>query len=72
MPRQEIEYQGSVFCKVVQDDITVLLGRSIPDNPDVSSSSFVKVLCPYYRNSFWRGHLCEKGGKCGVAEGASN
>lgn len=70
MTKQVVDYEGSVCCPIINKDITVLLGRHTFGDGG-TAGSFVKVLCPYYKVGFNDGHRCQKGGKCGIAEGAN-
>ena len=65
MAKEEINFQGSVYCKVGDLDVTVLLGNR-------GSARFTKVICPYLRASMLSDNpSCSKqSGKCGVYMGA--
>ena len=67
--KENINREGKVYCKYAGDNVTILFGTRIDQNG--YSTAFTKVLCPFYKSGFWGGHKCAKGGKCGIAEGAS-
>ncbi len=71
MSKQEVEYEGTVHCSTIRESVTVLIGRRISDYGH-TEGSFVKVLCPYFYQGPFGMNKCSEGGKCGIAEGASN
>lgn len=68
MSKQIIDYQAEIYCQIADEKINLIFGHHDYDNGH--DSSFVKILCPFYTESYWGFSGCEKGGKCGIAKGA--
>ncbi|MBN1971555.1 MAG: hypothetical protein JW870_19480 [Candidatus Delongbacteria bacterium] len=70
MAKHVVDFQGEVYCKVIDMKVSVVFGHYLYD--DGSTKGFAKVLCPnFYISSYNNYNKCSENRKiCGVAEGA--